>query len=212
MNILAQALRPSPLASGMTVAQARRALTDAFRRAGLDSPELDARLLDRPRARSRPHRAGDRSQPQSRRRGGRDAGRACGAAHSSGEPVARIVGGKEFWGLPLARFQVHAGAAAGDRDRGRSRARRDRRRRAAQPRALHRRSRHRLGRAPAGALDRTAERNRHRHRHQRRRPGHGPRQRPAARASRRARISWRAISARRWRGRSTWSCPIRPIS
>ena len=29
----------------MTVAQARRALADAFRRAGLDSPELDARLL-----------------------------------------------------------------------------------------------------------------------------------------------------------------------
>ena len=29
----------------MTVAQARRALADAFRQAGLDSPELDARLL-----------------------------------------------------------------------------------------------------------------------------------------------------------------------
>ena len=35
----------SSLSPGMTVAQTRRALTDAFRQAGLDSPELDARLL-----------------------------------------------------------------------------------------------------------------------------------------------------------------------
>jgi release factor glutamine methyltransferase len=34
-----------PLAPDMTVAQARRALADAFRQADLDSPELDARLL-----------------------------------------------------------------------------------------------------------------------------------------------------------------------
>jgi len=33
------------LTRDMTVAQARRVLADAFRRAGLDSPELDARLL-----------------------------------------------------------------------------------------------------------------------------------------------------------------------
>ena len=33
------------LSRNMTVAQARRALADAFRQAALDSPELDARLL-----------------------------------------------------------------------------------------------------------------------------------------------------------------------
>jgi release factor glutamine methyltransferase len=33
------------LSPGATVAQARRMLADAFRKAGLDSPELDARLL-----------------------------------------------------------------------------------------------------------------------------------------------------------------------
>ena len=41
MPALAQEL----FAPGMTVAQARRALTDAFRQAELDSPQLDARLL-----------------------------------------------------------------------------------------------------------------------------------------------------------------------
>jgi len=33
------------LPSGATIAAARRALTDAFRAAGLDTPELDARVL-----------------------------------------------------------------------------------------------------------------------------------------------------------------------
>ena len=41
MPALAQGL----FAPDMTVAQARRALADAFRQAELDSPELDARLL-----------------------------------------------------------------------------------------------------------------------------------------------------------------------
>jgi release factor glutamine methyltransferase len=88
------------IADGMTVAQVRRRLADAFHEAGLDSPELDARLL---------------------------AGHALGLGHSQlvaegdrilsdeelqslsllaarrlkREPVARILGGKEFWGLPL---------------------------------------------------------------------------------------------------------------
>ena len=74
------------------------------------------------------------------------------------EPVARILGGKEFWGLPLDISDGHAGAAAGNRDRGRSGARRDRRRRPAHAHAADRRSRHRLGRAAAGAARRAAER------------------------------------------------------
>lgn len=87
--------------SSTTVAEARRVLADAFLNAGLDSPEVDARIL---------------------------AGHALGLNHSGlvaegdrvlsddeirslimlaarrlrREPVARILGVKEFWGLPLA--------------------------------------------------------------------------------------------------------------
>lgn len=87
-------------APGMTVAQARRALTEAFRQAELDSPELDARLLVG-------HALGlDHTELTI------DSGRSLGgnAAHALAalttrrlerEPVARILGVKEFWGLPL---------------------------------------------------------------------------------------------------------------
>jgi release factor glutamine methyltransferase len=100
MNIFAQALRPSPLASGMTVTEARRALTDAFRRAGLDSPELDARLLIG-------HALGlDHTGlviEANRSLGGDEAATliAIAARRIEREPVARIVGNKEFWGLAL---------------------------------------------------------------------------------------------------------------
>jgi len=100
MYIFAQALRPSPLASGMTVTEARRALTDAFRRAGLDSPELDARLLIG-------HALGlDHTGlviEANRSLGGEEAATlvAIAARRIEREPVARIVGGKEFWGLAL---------------------------------------------------------------------------------------------------------------
>jgi release factor glutamine methyltransferase len=83
----------------MTVAQARRALTEAFRQAELDSPELDARLLVG-------HALGlDRTGltiASSRSLG--DAARALAvlaARRLDREPVARILGVKEFWGLPL---------------------------------------------------------------------------------------------------------------
>ena len=45
MSILDQVSPAAPAMRGMTVVQARRALSEMFRRAGLDSPELDARLL-----------------------------------------------------------------------------------------------------------------------------------------------------------------------
>jgi release factor glutamine methyltransferase len=96
MPVLAQEL----FALGMTVAQARRTLTDIFRQAELDSPELDARLLVG-------HALGlDHTGLTI------DSGRSLGgnAAHALAalatrrlerEPVARILGVKEFWGLPL---------------------------------------------------------------------------------------------------------------
>jgi release factor glutamine methyltransferase len=96
MPALAQEL----FAPGMTVAQARRALTEAFRQAELDSPELDARLLVG-------HALGlDHTglTIDSGRSLGGDAAHALAALATrrlERKPVARILGVKEFWGLPL---------------------------------------------------------------------------------------------------------------
>jgi release factor glutamine methyltransferase len=85
---------------GMTLAQARRALTQQFRAADLETAELDARVLighalglDHAgliSAAARPLAAADAAQVESfaRRR-------------LAGEPVARITGMREFWGLPF---------------------------------------------------------------------------------------------------------------
>jgi release factor glutamine methyltransferase len=84
----------------MTVAQARRALTDAFRHAELDSPEIDARLLVG-HALGLDHTA---LTIESARNLGNDAARALeglAARRLNREPIARILGVKEFWGLPL---------------------------------------------------------------------------------------------------------------
>ena len=88
------------LSRGMTVAQARRALADAFGRAGLDSPELDARLLaghalgfDRTRLTVESERSLNDGDIQ--------ALAALAARRLNREPVARILGVKEFWGLSL---------------------------------------------------------------------------------------------------------------
>jgi release factor glutamine methyltransferase len=96
MPALAQEL----FAPGMTVAQARRALTDAFRQAELDSPELDARLLVG-HALGLDHTA---LTIESARNLGNDAAHelaALAARRLEREPVARILGVKEFWGLSL---------------------------------------------------------------------------------------------------------------
>jgi len=92
---------PPMLAPGITIAGARRALARAFRTAGLDSPELDARLLVG-HAAGLDHRGltihGDEALAgEAVARLAAMAGRRL--AH---EPVARILGIKEFWGLPLA--------------------------------------------------------------------------------------------------------------
>src|SRR5204862_4877396 len=97
---LMPALAQELFALGMTVALARRALTDAFRQAELDSPELDARLLVG-HALGLDHTA---LTIDSGRSLGSDAAHtlaALAARRLEREPVARIVGVKEFWGLPL---------------------------------------------------------------------------------------------------------------
>ena len=84
----------------MDVGAMRRGLSQAFRAAGVDTPELDARVLvghalgldhaalaaaaDRPLSR---HETAEIDALARRR--------------VAGEPVARIVGWKEFWGFPL---------------------------------------------------------------------------------------------------------------
>jgi release factor glutamine methyltransferase len=84
----------------LTLDQARRQLAQQFRGAGLDSPELDARVLVG-------HALGlDHAALAAQ------SGRALGAVEMETiaavaarrlehEPVARITGRKEFWGLPL---------------------------------------------------------------------------------------------------------------
>jgi release factor glutamine methyltransferase len=86
---------------GARIATVRRAIARRFREAGLDTPDLDARLLvghmlgldhaDLMRESERP--LGPRALA------GIDA---LAARRLAGEPVARILGVKEFWGLPFA--------------------------------------------------------------------------------------------------------------
>ncbi len=85
---------------GMTVEQARRSLAAEFRNAALDTPELDARLLaghalgfDHTRlvtAAARPLVAEEAERLAALR-----------ARRLAGEPICRILGVREFWGLPL---------------------------------------------------------------------------------------------------------------
>jgi len=95
-----QGLPVPDLKAGITVAGARRALAGAFAAASLDTPDLDARLLV--------GHALDLTHTGL----ARDAARALSAAEAEAvaalaerrlarEPVARILGFKEFWGLSL---------------------------------------------------------------------------------------------------------------
>jgi release factor glutamine methyltransferase len=84
----------------VSVAGARRALASAFREAGLDTPELDARLLVG-HALGLDHAV--LTAQSARCIGGEEAERirAFAARRIGREPVARIVGRKEFWSLPF---------------------------------------------------------------------------------------------------------------
>lgn len=93
----------SPLARGrheITIATLRHQMARQFRDAGLDSPDLDARILVG-HALALDHAA---LASQSERRLSEDAVEAIAALarrRLGREPVARIVGEKEFWGLRL---------------------------------------------------------------------------------------------------------------
>jgi release factor glutamine methyltransferase len=85
---------------GLTVDEARRILTGRFRSAGIDSAEIDARLLvgaalhlDLTGVITSASRVLTKTEASS----------LAGFAERRirGEPVARIVGQKEFWGLPF---------------------------------------------------------------------------------------------------------------
>jgi release factor glutamine methyltransferase len=88
------------LAPGMTIGRARREVAERLRARGLDTPELDARLLVG-HALGLDHgvlmveSARVLTRPETDRLGA-DVARRLGH-----EPVARIVGHKEFWSLPL---------------------------------------------------------------------------------------------------------------
>jgi release factor glutamine methyltransferase len=120
------------LDAGVSIAGARRELAQEFRRRGLDTPELDARLLVG-------HALGldhtGLAKQSERRLGARevDAISALAARRVAHEPVARILGCKEFWGLslrlnaetlvprPETETVVEAALAALDREGPRSR-------------------------------------------------------------------------------------------
>ena len=87
-------------ADAMSVAAARRALAEAFRPAGLDTPDLDARILvghalalDHVGVAAAAGRILDESE--------RAAIAAFADRRLAREPVARILGHKEFWSLKL---------------------------------------------------------------------------------------------------------------
>jgi len=83
---------------GATVGQARRALTEKFRAAGIESPELDARILIG-HALSLDHAGLAAAEKQELPAPAASRIDSFAARRLAREPVARIVGEKEFWGL-----------------------------------------------------------------------------------------------------------------
>jgi release factor glutamine methyltransferase len=84
--------------AGATVAQARRALTEEFRRAGIESPELDARILIG-HALALDHARLVAAEKQELSGSAASQIEALAKRRLAREPVARILGEKEFWGL-----------------------------------------------------------------------------------------------------------------
>jgi release factor glutamine methyltransferase len=83
-----------------TIEHARRALGAEFRAAALDSPELDARvLIGHALGLDHTALAAAAARPLAATEAAHIA--ALAARRLAGEPVARIVGRREFWSLPL---------------------------------------------------------------------------------------------------------------
>jgi release factor glutamine methyltransferase len=87
-------------ADALTIAGARRALTEKFRTAGLDSPELDARILVG-HALSLDHAALTAAGTRVLQASERSTIAVLAGRRLAREPIARIVGSKEFWSLML---------------------------------------------------------------------------------------------------------------
>jgi release factor glutamine methyltransferase len=85
-------------ARGTTVVQARRALAERFRAAGIESPELDARVLIG-HALGIDHAGLAAAGKQHLADSAVSHIAALAARRLAHEPVARILGEKEFWGL-----------------------------------------------------------------------------------------------------------------
>jgi release factor glutamine methyltransferase len=90
----------APLAQGLTIAAARRELSNLFRTAGLDSPELDARLLVG-HALGLDHTALSVAAGHELNAEEARTLAMLAARRLEREPIARIRGSKEFWGLSL---------------------------------------------------------------------------------------------------------------
>jgi release factor glutamine methyltransferase len=85
---------------GASVAQARRAVAERFRTAGIESPELDARIVVG-HALGLDHAALAAAATQTISDVPAVEIERFAARRLAGEPIARIVGQKEFWSLPL---------------------------------------------------------------------------------------------------------------
>jgi release factor glutamine methyltransferase len=90
----------SVVAAGGSIAVIRRALAQAFRAAGLATPDLDARLIVG-HALELDHTGLTRAAGQAVAPREVGAIMALAARRLQGEPIARLVGAKEFWGMPL---------------------------------------------------------------------------------------------------------------
>lgn len=84
-----------------TIADLRRALTEQFRAAGIELPELDARILVG-HALSLDHAALAATGARLLESGEQNTIAELARRRLTREPVARIVGSKEFWSLKLA--------------------------------------------------------------------------------------------------------------
>jgi release factor glutamine methyltransferase len=87
--------------AGMTIAATRRAIADALRAQCFDTPDLDARVLAA-HALGLDHAGLIREGNRALRSDEAEAVIAAAARRLAREPVARIVGMKEFWSLPLS--------------------------------------------------------------------------------------------------------------